>query len=52
MYITYEDINYRLSLKIKELVDLQNELLLDKIGKLNKKATEEDKEKYLYNNNL
>ena len=52
MYITYEDINYRLSLKIKELFELQNELLLDKSGKLNKEATEEEKEKYLYNNSL
>ena len=52
MYITYEDINYILSLKIKELVDLQNELLLNKSGKLSNEATEEDKGKYLYNNNL
>ena len=52
MIITYEDINYMLSLKIKELVDLQNELLLNKSGKLNNEAAEEDKEKYLYNNNL
>lgn len=44
MYVTYKDLIWQLSNKIKELVELQNKVLLDNINNLDDEATEEDKE--------
>lgn len=44
MYITYKDLIWQLTSKIKELSILQNALILNNIDDLDTEATEADKE--------
>lgn len=52
MDISYKDIIFRINLKIKELSELENDILENHILNLDADASEEEKEKYLYRNNI